>query len=329
VTEPAVSTPGTSEFGVVLRGYDRGQVDEHLRVLAEHLAELRIAHQRERRRAESAEGQLHRARTDLERSAAAGGEAGESVSAPGFGYRVEKLLRAAEDEACEVRAVGAREATALLDRARGEAEARRHEMEQSLIARGAASDQQAAQRMVRLDERERRVAERAAAARDEAEQMLTQARHQCDQLWLQARTRAERERAAAQDAILQRRRAAEQELGRLHRLHDQMRGQLARLLDSLAGEFSATNPVPSAPPQPDSPTPPDSRPQPDSLTPPVRVPPHPPLSGPEAPPDPQPYPRSRRDGPVPYQKNTDQALTGSGWFDMFPSEALTNNDLMK
>jgi hypothetical protein len=53
------------------------------------------------------------------------------------------------------------------------------------------------------------------------------------------------------------------------------------------------------------------------------------LSGPEAPPDPQPYPRSRRDGPVPYQKNTDQALTGSGWFDMFPSEALTNNDLMK
>ena len=285
MTEPAGSTPGLDGSGADPRGYDRGQVEEHLRVLTEQVAELRIAHQREHRRAESAEEQLHRARTELKQRAAADSDAGQSDEASstrGLGYQVEKLLRAAEDEADEVRAAASREATALLDRARGEADLRWRKMEQSLI-----------QRTVQLDEREGRIAEHTAAAQDEVERMFIQARLQCDQLWLQARACAEREQAAAADAVRESRRSAEQELGRLHWLHDRICGQLACLLDSLAGEFGTTNPAPSSPPHPDSPT------HADSPTQPGRVPPRRFPTGPESPPHPQPYPRSGRGGSAP------------------------------
>ena len=339
VTETAASAPGTSEFGMVPWGYDRGQVDAHLQVLAEQVAELRMGCQRECRRAESAEEQLHHARTELARRDAACGEDGESAPTQGFGYRVEKLLRAAENEAGEVRSAAVREANALMDRARGSVEAQRYEMEQSLISRSAALDQEVAQRRVALDERERQVTEQTAAAKDEAERMLTQARQQCDQLWLQARARAERERATAADAVRERRRLAEQELGRLHRLHDQIRGQLIRLLDSLKSEFGATNPASSSPPQPDSPTQPSSpvwpdssvRPdlsaQPDSPTQPVWVLPHRAPAGPESPSHPVPYPRSGRGRPVSNQKNADQKP--GDWLNTPPSEAVTNDELRK
>lgn len=321
--EPATPAPEWTEFAVVPRGYDRGQVDEHLRMLAEQVTVWRVGYQHQQRRADSAEGQLHRARTELERRSTAGAEAGEAggcSQARGFGYRVEKLLRAAEHEAGEVRSAATREATALLDRMRGQAEARRHEMEQSLISRADALHQQAALRRVELDERERRIAEHTAAAQNEVERMFSQARQQCDQLRLEARARAERERAAAQDAIRERRSSAEQELGRLHRLHDQVRDQLARLLDSLAGEFEAATPQPDPPPP--------ARAQSVEV---VQPPPRPARTptGPEHPRHPQLYPRSGRGGPVPYQKNTDQAPAGTDWFDTPPSEAVTNDELMK
>jgi hypothetical protein len=86
-------------FDLVRRGYDREQVDEHMRTLLTQLAELRQAQQQERRRAEWGEAELRTLRAQLEQQSAQLAENHEQ----GFGYRVEKLLRAAEQEATEVR----------------------------------------------------------------------------------------------------------------------------------------------------------------------------------------------------------------------------------
>ena len=76
-----------------------------------------------------------------------------------FGYRAEKLLRIAEQEAAEVRTHASRESAAIIEQARTEAEKHRHEVEQSLIARAAVLEQQAAQRNAELQEREQQIAD--------------------------------------------------------------------------------------------------------------------------------------------------------------------------
>lgn len=259
MSENHVELAQSSIFDVVRRGYDRQQVDDHIRTLAAQLselqqahrplvnqvaelqqkqqplvaqvAELQAAHQREHRRAEWAESELRSVRTQLEQLS------DQPNGQQGFGYRVERLLRTAEQEAGEVRSSAAREATQLLERARKDAEAHRHEVEQSLIHRTATLDQEAAQRKVELDERERQIGEQADAAREEAERMLSEVRRQADQLHHEAAVRAEQERIKAEKSIRERQEGAEQELGRLRSLHDEVRGQLGRLLESLANEF--------------------------------------------------------------------------------------------
>ena len=86
-----------------------------------------------------------------------------------FGYRAEKLLRLAEQEAAEARAAAGREAAAVVEQARADAEQHRHEVEQSLIARSSLLDQQAAQRTVELQEREQQIAAQMTTARSEIE----------------------------------------------------------------------------------------------------------------------------------------------------------------
>lgn len=229
----------TNVFDLVRRGYDRQQVDDHMRTLLAQLAELRQAHQRERRRAEWGEAELRNLRAQLEQQSTHSAEGQEQ----GFGYRVEKLLRTAEQEAVEVRSSAAREAAALLEQARADAEAHRHEVEQSLIARTATLEQEATRRKVELDERERQIAEQAIAARENAERMLSEVRRQSEQIRKDAQLQAEQERIKAEKAIRARHEAADQELARLRGLHDEVRGQLARLLESLAGEFAGTDAI--------------------------------------------------------------------------------------
>jgi cell division septum initiation protein DivIVA len=255
-TGPQPSSPvaDTVAFDLVLRGYDRRQVDEYMMALAIQLSEIRVAHQREQRRADRAEGEVRTIRGQL---AARDETPAETTSpGPGFGYRVEKLLRAAEAEAVEARSSAAREATALLERAREDAEAHRHTVEQSLITRTVALDQEAAQRAVELDEREREIAARAEAAREHSDQLVAEAKQHSEQLRQDARAGVEQERAAAEQAIRERHLAAERELGRLRALHSEVRGQLARLLDSLAAEFGGAANLPQPkrqlPPQPRS-----------------------------------------------------------------------------
>jgi cell division septum initiation protein DivIVA len=223
-------------FDIVRRGYDCGQVDEHLHVLMTTLTDYQRAHRSEHGRADRAEADLRTARADLTRRP-------EAVDRDqGFGYRVEKLMRAAEQEAADVRAGASNEATALLENAREDAERHRHEVEQALIARNVALEHDAARRRVELDERERRLGEQMAATRDEADRILSDGNRKADQLLHNAQVRAETEKQEAGRVIRERQAASEAELTRLRTLHDEVLGQLARMLEALAGEFEQSSP---------------------------------------------------------------------------------------
>ena len=239
---------GSGPFDMVRRGYDRRQVDEHLHWVSTQLAEVRVAAQREQRRAERAEREVADLRGQLERKPDEQAPSTAAVSEPdqtGFGYRVERLLRAAEDEANEVRSRAAREATAVLERAREDAETHRHHVEQNLIARTAALEEEGARRDTELHRREYEVEERIASAREESNRMLAEVRLESDRLRQEAADQVARERTAAEEQEQERRVRAERELDRLRGMHDEVRAQLARLLEALAKEFGM-NRVPHA-----------------------------------------------------------------------------------
>jgi cell division septum initiation protein DivIVA len=227
-------------FDLVLRGYDRRQVDDYLAALSNQLAELREARQREQRRAEKAETDLRASQwqvVELQQAPPPPVVTEDPAAGHGFGYRAEKLLRAVEAEAAEVRSNAAREVTALLERAREDAEAHRHKAEQQLINRRVALDQEAAQHAVELDAHLRDIAAQAESAREESEKMVAHAREQSDQLRKQAQARVEHDRLMAENVIRERHVTAERELARLGGLHADVRAQLARMLDALAAEF--------------------------------------------------------------------------------------------
>ena len=93
--------PGDVHFDVVRRGYDREQVDERMRFLGAELSTAERALTAARERAATLEDELASARSEL----------GRRTPETGFGNRVEKILRLAEDEAAEI-----------VERARAEAE---------------------------------------------------------------------------------------------------------------------------------------------------------------------------------------------------------------
>lgn len=103
---------GHASFDIVMRGYDRRQVDERLRFLGAELAAAEQALGASQERTAAVEDELARLRAQ-----AGGREPNHS-----FGERVERILRLAEEEAEEVRARAADEAGATLHGARAEAE---------------------------------------------------------------------------------------------------------------------------------------------------------------------------------------------------------------
>ena len=162
---PTTATPAGSPsppdqpFDTVLRGYERRQVDDFVSRLKSELAQMKdelADAQRKRRLANEHAEATERELRDL-RAKSAHSEP-RSVE-DSFGYRAEKLLRIAEQEAAEVRTHASRESAAIIEQARTEAEKHRHEVEQSLIARAAVLEQQAAQRNAELQEREQQIAD--------------------------------------------------------------------------------------------------------------------------------------------------------------------------
>jgi hypothetical protein len=227
---------GSSPFDVALRGYERRQVDDYLGRQRSETAALRTAlSEAERQRRLATE---HAEATEEEnRRLRAAGPAQESAPEEGFGFRAEKLLRLAEQEAAEVRARTRQESVALLEQARAEAEKHRHEVEQSLIARAAQLDQAAARRTVELQEREQQIADQLEASRAETEQLHAAATRAADRLRQESEAKAEEIRLRAEAEAKKVRDQAEHDLLRLSSLRNNVHAELARLAEVLVNEL--------------------------------------------------------------------------------------------
>jgi DivIVA domain-containing protein len=215
-------------FVTVLRGYDRIEVDEYIDDLLAVVATLRTS---------AADADLSR-RTAEERAAAAERRAVESAKAQpaaapteGFGVRAERLLRLAENEAAEIRAAAAAESSSIVERARADAEQRRHEAEQALITRSAQADQENARRTAALDEREGSLKSQIEAARGEIEMLTRAAQREADRLREQVRHEIDEKRAAAELAATRTVESVEKDVARLKALRESTRQELARIVE--------------------------------------------------------------------------------------------------
>jgi hypothetical protein len=243
VATPPTATPSGSHsdnppFVTVLRGYERRQVDEFVARMKGELSQLRdeVAEaQRKRRQAnEHAEATERELRELRAKSAHTEPRAVEDS----FGYRAEKLLRIAEQEASEVRAHAARESAAIVEQARTEAEKHRHEVEQSLIARASVLEQQASQRSAELQEREQQIADQLVAAREQADQLHAAAARTADRLRQESEAAAEEAKLRVTTDIQRQRDQAAQEIARLDKLQSDVRSELARLNEVLTNELA-------------------------------------------------------------------------------------------
>jgi hypothetical protein len=226
-------------FDVVLRGYDRSAVDDVIARQDEQLAALRRELAESERRRTLAEQHATATETEI-RNLRSGSQFSERTPPEeSFGYRAEKLLRLAEQEAAEARSAAGREAAAVIEQARAEAEQHRHEVEQSLIARSSLLDQQAAQRTVELQEREQQISAQMTTARSEIDAMHEAARRAAEQHRRQAEGDAEAVRARAAHAAQRMRDQAEQEVARLAALRDDARAEITRLAELLANELNS------------------------------------------------------------------------------------------
>ena len=118
---PAGSPSPDQSFDTVLRGYERRQVDDFVSRLKSELAqtkdELTDAQHKRRLANEHAEATERELRDLRAKSAHSEPRSVEDS----FGYRAEKLLRIAEQEAAEVRTHASRESAAIIEQARTEA----------------------------------------------------------------------------------------------------------------------------------------------------------------------------------------------------------------
>ena len=116
----AALTTELPEFATVMRGYDRGQVEDYVVRLQEflHDAEVRAAN------ADRRVTQAQRRITDLEREVARASEnvAGPAAAYDGLGERIATILRLAAEEADSIRATARDEADSLADKTRSECE---------------------------------------------------------------------------------------------------------------------------------------------------------------------------------------------------------------
>jgi hypothetical protein len=142
----------------------------------------------------------------------------------GFGAHLDRLLRAAEQEAVQIREVAERRAAALLTEAH--AEIARHEQDRR---------QEWQEREAAVAAAERCAADELAAAREQAAQLVAAAEQEAQGIVGRARVRAEEITSAASEAVERGRRDAAHELERLSQLRDAARAEIQRLLRSLDG----------------------------------------------------------------------------------------------
>ncbi len=225
-----------ARFPIVVRGYDRRQVDQfathQLRVVQELRtalaeAENRLRHAAERVEAGAAENERLRSRLST------------TPVTEGYGSRAEKLLRMAETEAAEMRASASRESIVLMEKSRQAAEQHRHVAEQAAIARFRELDQDVRRRSTELEEREEKAAQQVAAARTESERLRASARDAAGTVRAEATAEAELLKARARAEAGRTREEARIEFERVTEVRADVHAELDRLNRMIAGQLGA------------------------------------------------------------------------------------------
>src|SRR6266508_2967088 len=186
-----------NQFELSLRGYDRGQVNEHLLRLEDDLrvaiADRDIAAARSADLAAqlaAAHGEIEALRTKMQRL--------ELPTPENIGERVRHMLALAEEEAREAPADAQREQ----ERRDAEAVARRQQADEDFeIALRARRAEQAAVDEQRRTAAARESEQRLTAARTEADRLVTGARTEAERLVTGARTEANRLVARAREQV--------------------------------------------------------------------------------------------------------------------------------
>jgi hypothetical protein len=225
-------------FAVVLRGYDRGEVDAYVRSRDAQERRLRSALGLAEQRRDEAVAHAEATQVENDRLREAGQPSRPDESS--FGPRAERLLRLAESEAADIRAQAARDAAELGERIQQAAEAQRHAVEQSFVARAAELEDAAARRAAALQEREDELLLQLAAIRAEADRVNTAALRDADRLRREAEAAAEAARARLEDDLRRSRQEAEGDLERLQRLREEARAALRRLADLVTAQLAAS-----------------------------------------------------------------------------------------
>lgn len=225
----------TTQFETAMRGYDRRQVDRFISEKDQAIARLEAELAETQRRLDDSTEHATQLQDALRQQRATA----PSAAAPqeeGFGLRAEKLLRLAEQEAAEVRGQAGADSTAIIEQARSEAEKHRHEIEQELIARASATEQQAARRNAELHDREQQIANQLSSARDQADQLHATAARAADRLREEAVAAAEETKIRAEGAAKRMIGEATQKVAKLTTLQDNVRSELHRLAEVLSNE---------------------------------------------------------------------------------------------
>jgi cell division septum initiation protein DivIVA len=178
---------GHGAFDVTARGYDRRQVDARVAELTAMLAAVDEALQFSRMQTEELTEQLRNA-VDRLRQAGTGPQQKDS-----FGFRVEKILMMAQEEAKEVRAQAGADAASMVEQARAEA----------------------------------------AAHRVEGERVRAQAHRDAEMARAQAHSHLAELTARVEHGLTSRRQAAERDLSRLVTARDQVWAELTRMREQL------------------------------------------------------------------------------------------------
>lgn len=168
----------------------------------------------------------------------------------GLGPRVEKILFVAEQEAAETRRSATRESTAMIERARDEAETLRHEGEQAVLAFRDEVERYAEERAAELDDRERRIERERENLRVDGELLLADARREADRILTEAASLAESVRVEVENELQERRSEVERQMGWLEESRRAAR-DLAHMLLEQAGEAPPGTSPTSPPDGPD------------------------------------------------------------------------------
>jgi cell division septum initiation protein DivIVA len=225
-------------FATALRGYERNQVDDYLAQRDKDVAALRAELADLRAERDRAVAEVDSTGKELRDVRAKSAHLEPAAKEDSFGFRAEKLLRIAEQEASEIRSSASRESTNIIEKARTEAEAHRHEVEQTLITRASLLEQQSAKRSAALQEREQQISEQLAAAREQAEQLQANARRVAERLREESEEAAEQTRQRAEADARRRLDDAAKEISRLSGLQSDVRSELAQLAQLITTELA-------------------------------------------------------------------------------------------